>query len=81
MSEDLSSGWPKPWSEITNQSKVEGSVGEVTNTVQFKDHWVEYQDGVRGYNGTLYVSESVGRETEENVDEWMPFEVYVVQKS
>jgi hypothetical protein len=42
---------------------------------------MEYQDGVRGYNGTLYVSESVGRETEENVDEWMPFEVYVVQKS
>ena len=77
----MSSEWPKPWNDITSSSKVEGSVGEVTNTVQFKDHWMEYQDGVRGYNGTLYVSESVGRETEENIDKWMPFEIYIAQKS
>lgn len=67
------SEWPKEWSEI-RQSNGESGLESFTTT------WMEYQDGVRGYEGTLYMSESVGRETEENVDEWMPFEVYIQEK-
>ena len=74
MSEDLDNNWPKPWSDIKQ-------VREDNGIIQFEHHTMEYQDGIRGYKGTLYVSESVGRETEENVDKWMPFEVYIAEKS
>lgn len=77
----MSSEWPKPWNDITSSKSEDIETDLVSSMLTFEDTWMEYQDGVRGYNGTMYVSESVGRETEENVDKWMPFEVYVAQKS
>ena len=77
----MSSEWPKPWNDITSLKSEDIETDLVSNEIAFGDTWMEYQDGVRGYEATLYVSESVGRETEENVDKWMPFEVYIAQKS
>lgn len=64
--------WPKSWSEINEQPDTEGPT-----YLAIKDSYYRYQDGVRGYNGTLYVSVDVGRETEENSDRWMPFDEFV----
>lgn len=66
-------GWPKPWKRILTENSDYG-------VSSFKRDWVEFDGGVRGYKETLYVSESAGRVNEDNVDAWMPFEVYIKKK-
>lgn len=60
--------WPKEWSKIT----------EDTDNLSFHTQYIEYQEGMRGYKGTLYVSIDVGKDTHENRDLWFPFEMYIV---
>lgn len=71
MTED--SEWPKSWARIKSENTGAG-------ISSFKRDWVEFSGGMRGYKDTLYVSESVGRESRGNNDAWMPFEVYIEMK-
>lgn len=62
--------WPKPWSEIKPP---------VDDQIHFHvaSGHMQFMDGMRGFEGTLYVSVDVGDDTEENRDLWMPFRLYI----
>lgn len=67
------SEWPKSWERIMAENSGHG-------ISSFKRDWVEFDGGVRGYKETLYVAKNAGKENEENLDAWMPFDVYVETK-
>lgn len=59
---DDDSEWPKEWSSIANGRT---------------DTWLTLDDGIRSYDGTMYVSPNFGTETDAESDLWMPFSAYV----
>jgi len=69
----MTTEWPKSWSDIRDDNGESG-------LSRFKTTWVDYSGGIRGYNGTLYASITLGKEVEENKDEWMPMDVYIENK-
>ena len=68
--------WPAPWGEITEPENTDG-----VHVRELGHSYMQYQEGMRGYDGTLYVSVDVGSETDENRDLWMPFDVYIRWKT
>lgn len=77
----MSDEWPKTWKEIQKDNNNVVEVPDDHNYMNITDTWTKLVTGVRGYNGTLYVNESAGRETNESTDQWMPLEVYLERKS
>lgn len=69
----MTDGWPKEWSEVRGKSNNEDG-----GVLYIDTNWMEYQQGLRGYQGTLYACIDLGRDTDENRDLWMPFEQYVL---
>jgi len=67
------SDWPKSWEEIRDDSDESG-------LTRFKDTWVEYSGGLRGYEGTVYASTTLGEVVDENIDEWLPLDMYIDYK-
>ncbi|QCC57241.1 hypothetical protein [Natrinema thermotolerans] len=72
MTDTSDSEWPKTWSEIRT-----GLGDDEKTPFAPQDQWVNFIDGMRGYDGTLYVSVDVGHETDENRDLWLPFDEYI----
>lgn len=66
--------WPKEWDSIVNKSD-DGS-GELSY-IDFHVTWTEVNRAARMYDGTVYFNVDAGRETEENIDLWTPFDVYM----
>lgn len=64
--------WPKPWSGIKEPVNPENK-----SPFKFSNPHLELMDGLRGYDGTLYLSVDIGHETDENRDLWVPFDIYL----
>lgn len=72
-SDDAEREWPKPWSDI----KPWPGAGESRTIMNLGEFHMEFTDGLRGYDGTLYASVDLGSETDENRDLWLPFDLYI----
>lgn len=71
--------WPKEWDDITGKVETpDEDTGLMATSISTV--WMQYSAGMRGYDGTLYVTETIGREVEEESSMWMPIEVYMEKK-
>jgi len=77
-----SQDWPKPWSEIVDYPETDEHSDKAAAKLIGK-RWLNFFEGCRGYNGTMYVREDIGREANSKDHEphtWYPIEVYLEHK-